>query len=313
MLSALPSQTSSLGMYYPVAPVKVSGPLLVATDRSEVSLSALRAAKALNSAVNRGVAVIAVIEPLPLIVPEPSSLLQPLVISPELVAVVRDQVSRQVTEVGADVAEWPIEVEQGRPAREIAFAAQKHFASIIILGLSRHSLVDRIIDGDTALELLRESDTPILLASENFVSVPKRVLIAVDFSPESIEAARVSLPLLASDCVVHLAHVRPSVTIFDGSGLWEDEYERVAVKQLEGFREALAAPSTMRVEKTILVGRPAAALSDYANKIDADLIVSGTHGVGRMRRIFIGSVAGGLLRKSERSLLVVPKPTNQQK
>ena len=127
-----------------------------------------------------------------------------------------------------------------------------------------------------------------------------------------MEAARVSLPLVSSDCVVHLAHVRPSVTIFDGSGLWEDEYENVAARQLESFRETLAAPTTMRVETTILVGKPAEALTEYADKIDADLIVSGTHGAGLMRRIFIGSVASGLLRKSERSLLLVPKPTHQQ-
>jgi Universal stress protein UspA and related nucleotide-binding proteins len=307
------AETSTLGMYYPAVSVKQAGPLLVATDRSEVSLSALRAAEILNQAVKRGVTVLAVIEPLPLIVPEPTSLLQPLVISPELTEMVRGQTAKQVENAGAKSKAWSIEIEQGRPAKEIAFAARKNFASLVILGHSHHSLVDRFIDGDTALELLRESDTPVLLASKDFSSIPKRVLIAVDFSPESMEAARASLPLLSPDCALYLAHVRPSVTIFDGSGLWEEEYEKVAAMQLESFRQTLAAPATMHVETTILAGAPAASLTDYANKIDADLIVSGTHGAGLMRRIFIGSVASGLLRKSERSLLVVPKPTHQQR
>lgn len=306
------TETTSLGMYYPAVSVKQTGPLLVATDRTEASVPALRAADILNRGVNRGVAVLAVIEPLPLIVPEPSSLLQPLVISPELTAVVHEQTEGQVKKVSADAATWSIEIEQGRPAKEIAASARKRAASLVIIGLSHHGIVDRLIDGDTALELLRESDTPLLLVSRDFASMPKRALIAVDFSPESMEAARASMPFLSSDCVVHLAHVRPSVTIFDGSGLWEEEYERVASKQLESFKEALAVPATMRVEMTILVGNPANALTDYAGKIDADLIVSGAHGAGLMRRIFIGSVASGLLRKSERSLLVVPKPTHQQ-
>ncbi|HXV17625.1 MAG TPA: universal stress protein [Gemmatimonadaceae bacterium] len=305
--------TSTLGMYYPAVSVKKLGPLLVATDRTEASSPALRAAEVLNEAVKRGVTVLAVIEPLPLIVPEPTSLLQPLVISPELTEVVRSQTVNQVAAVGVRPASWTIEVEQGRPAKEIAFAARRHAASLVVLGLSHHSMVDRLIDGDTALELLRESDTPVLLASKDFVSTPKFVVIGVDFSPESMEAARASIPLLSPDCVIHLAHVRPSVTIFDGSGLWEDEYEKVAAKQLDDFKETLAAPPTMRVETTILLGKPATALTEYANKIDADLIVSGTHGLGLMRRIFIGSVASGLLRKSERSLLLVPKPTHQQK
>ncbi len=307
------AETSTLGMYYPAVSVKQLGPLLVATDRTEVSSSALRAAVILNEVVNRGVTVLAVIEPLPMIVPEPTSLLQPLVISPELTDIVRSQTAKQLEVAGAKPGSWTIEVEQGRPAKEIAFAARRHFASLVVLGLSHHSMVDRLIDGDTALELLRESDTPVLLASKDFVATPKLVVIGVDFSPESMEAARASLPFLSPDCAIHLAHVRPSVTIFDGSGLWEEEYEKIAARQLDDFRETFAAPATMRVETTILLGKPATALTEYANKIDADLIVSGTHGLGLMRRIFIGSVASGLLRKSERSLLLVPKPTHQQK
>jgi len=37
------AETSTLGMYYPAVSVKQLGPLLVATDRTEVSSSALRA------------------------------------------------------------------------------------------------------------------------------------------------------------------------------------------------------------------------------------------------------------------------------
>ncbi|HZK79374.1 MAG TPA: universal stress protein [Gemmatimonadaceae bacterium] len=314
-MTATPSKSAEiteLGMYYPAVPVRKVGPILVATDRTVDSLSALRAADVLNRSLHRGVAVLAVIEPLPIIVPEPSSLLQPLVITPELSAAVREQTIKQLNSVGADAPTWSMEVEEGRPAKEIAAAARKHGASLVVLGLSHHGFVDRLIDGDTALEFLRESDTPVLLASKDFASLPKRAVIAVDFSPESMEAARVGIALLSPDCVVHLVHVRPQVTIFDGAGLWEEEYERVAARQLEKFRETLAAPDTMRVETTILVGKPANALIEYANKIDAGLIVSGTHGAGLMRRIFIGSVASGLLRKTEHSLLVVPVPTHQQ-
>jgi nucleotide-binding universal stress UspA family protein len=293
--------------------VRQVGPLLVATDRSDASLPAVRAAGILDSATNRGVAVLAVVEPLPLIVPEPTSLLRPLVISPELTELVRTQTARQIEMTGGKQQSWSIEIEEGRPADEIASSARRHLASLVILGLSHHSLFDRVIDGDTAIEVLRESDTPLLLASKDFTALPKVALVGVDFSPESMEAARASIPLLSANCVIHLAHVRPSVTIFDASGLWEDEYEKVAVSQLDTFKATLAAPSTMRVETTILLGSPATALTEYANRIGADLIVSGTHGIGLMRRIFIGSVASGLLRKSERSLLLVPKPTHQQK
>lgn len=312
-ISSNNAETTTLGMYYPAVPIKTSGPILTATDRSEASLSALRAAEVLNASLHRGVTVLAVIEPLPLIVPEPTSLLQPLVISPELKAIVRDQTVEQMKKVEADVPTWSVEVEEGRPASEVALAARKHGASLVILGLSHHGIVDRLIDGDTALEFLRDSDTPVLLASKDFTTLPRVAVIAVDFSPESMDAARTALSLLSPDCLVHLVHVRPAVTIFDGSGLWEEEYDTVANRQLETFRETLAAPGTMHVETTIVVGKPADALVEFANKAGADLIVSGTHGAGLMRRIFIGSVATALLRKTEHSLLVVPQPTHQQK
>jgi nucleotide-binding universal stress UspA family protein len=300
------SETVTLGNYYPAAPAKRSGPILAATDRTDASLPALRAAAILNGEFHGGVTVLAVVVPLPIIVPEPTSLLQPLVITPELSSVVRQQALDQIKKIDEALPGWVVEVEEGRPSREIASAASTLDSRLVILGLSHHGLVDRLIDGDTALELLRESDVPLLLASKHFKSLPRTAVIAVDFSPESMAAARTAIPLLAADAVVHLVHVRPPVTIFDGSGLWEEEYERVATQQLEKFEQVLDAPAGMRTEKKIVAGKPAAALAQFAGGIDADLIVSGTHGAGLMRRIFVGSVASGLLRKSEQSLLIVP-------
>jgi len=304
--SSSSAEASALGIYYPAASPTKKGPILAATDRSDASLPALRAALILNRSLDVGVDVVVVVEPLPIIVPEPSGILQPLVITPELKAVVRQQAIEQMEKVGADAGKYSLDIEDGRPASEIARAAREHNASLVIMGLHHHGIVDRLIDGDTALEFLRESDTPVLLASKEFDSLPQRVLMAVDFSPESMEAAREAMRLLHPESVIHLAHVRPPVTIFDGSGLWEEEYERVALDQLGKFKQTLAAPGTMRVETSILIGKPANALTEFARKTGADLIVCSTHGMGLMRRIFIGSVATGLLHKAEQSILVVP-------
>ena len=305
-ISPSSAEASALGVYYPAPSSLKAGPIVAATDRSETSIPALRAAKILNDSLHAGLHVVVVVEPLPIIIPEPGSLLQPLVISPELKATVRRQANEQMQKVEPDSSKYSLDVEDGKPAREIARIAREHDASVVVMGLHHHSLIDRLIDGDTAIEMLRESDVPVLLASNEFAALPRRAVIAVDFSPESMEAARAGMRLLHPESELHLVHVRPDVTIFDGSGLWEEEYERVAADQLEKFRQALAAPRTMRVETAILIGKPAQALTEFANKIEADLIVSGTHGIGMMRRIFIGSVAAGLLHKTEKSLLVVP-------
>jgi Universal stress protein UspA and related nucleotide-binding proteins len=301
-------ETAELGSYYPPVTTKKSGPILAATDRTDASLPALRAARVLDGEFHSGVTVLVVVEPLPIIVPEPTSLIQPVFITPELSSVVREQALHQITTVGEAGSSWVIDVEDGRPSREIADAARRLNSRLIVLGLSHHGLIDRLIDGDTALEVLRESDAPVLLASNKLTTLPRVIVVAVDFSPESMNAARTALKLVAADAVIHLTHVRPPVTIFDGSGLWEEEYERVATQQLEKFNEVLDVPAGLEVVRKIVEGKPAHALADYANAIDADLIVSGSHGAGLMRRIFVGSVASGLLRKSERSLLIVPMP-----
>jgi nucleotide-binding universal stress UspA family protein len=43
-----------------------------------------------------------------------------------------------------------------------------------------------------------------------------------------------------------------------------------------------------------------------ASKLDADLIVIGSHGRGRMHQLLLGSVSEGVLHKSEFPILIVP-------
>jgi nucleotide-binding universal stress UspA family protein len=53
-------------------------------------------------------------------------------------------------------------------------------------------------------------------------------------------------------------------------------------------------------------GHPVADILEAADKIDADLIVIGSHGKGHLHYAFLGSVAEKLLRKSFRPILTVP-------
>ena len=43
-----------------------------------------------------------------------------------------------------------------------------------------------------------------------------------------------------------------------------------------------------------------------ATKLDADMIVIGTHGHGAMYRLLVGSVSEGVLHKSKCPILVIP-------
>ena len=60
------------------------------------------------------------------------------------------------------------------------------------------------------------------------------------------------------------------------------------------------------IEFAVSHGRPVAGILAFAKEVDADLIVIGARRRGVMRPFFLGSVAGRLLRRSRRPVLVVP-------
>lgn len=298
--------TTTAGSWYPSAKPSPSGPLLVATDGSAVGETAFRAASAIAARVTADVEVMVVVESLPLLVPDPSIVIEPLVASPALLDAVRDRVIVALREIAPAQLNWRVEVDYGRPSTEIAGKARARGVQLIVIGLVHHGIVDRILDGDTALEVVRESHAPVLLAAPSWKGLPVRALFAVDFSALSMEAARAGLRLLGDDSTIVLAHVGPMATVFDGVGMLEEEYEAAATKELGRFAEALGAPGSTPVEKVTLRGRAPGALLSLAEKIDADLIVAGTRGAGLVERLLVGSVATRLMRHSTRSLLIVP-------
>jgi nucleotide-binding universal stress UspA family protein len=284
-----------------------SGPLLVATDGSSAGEAAFVAASLIAAKSSSNVEVVVVVEPLPVLIPDPSLVTQPLVVSPALLDATREGVLGQMRKLAPPTLKWHVTVEYGRPSTEIADEARERNAQLIVIGLVHHSVVDRILDGDTALEVVRHAHTPVLLASSGWKARPKRAVFAIDFSPESMHAAREGLRLLGDDATVTLAHSRPMPTVYDEMGMWEVEYEEAAKVEMKTFAEALKAGPTVRVDSMMLSGSPSAAILELAEKIDADLIVSGTHGAGFVERLVVGSVATRLIRHSTRSLLIVPQ------
>ena len=53
---------------------------------------------------------------------------------------------------------------------------------------------------------------------------------------------------------------------------------------------------------------PASAILDVADKVDADLIVVGSRGLGRASRLVRGSVSSKIANHAQRSFLVVHPP-----
>ena len=59
------------------------------------------------------------------------------------------------------------------------------------------------------------------------------------------------------------------------------------------------------VQQVILEGRPGTAVPEYAEKMDASLIVVPSHGYDGMKRMLLGSVAEQIIRRAECPVFVL--------
>ena len=55
-------------------------------------------------------------------------------------------------------------------------------------------------------------------------------------------------------------------------------------------------------------GDPARSIVSAAKRVNADLIVMGTHGHGAMYNLLVGSVTKGVIKHSARPVLLIPAP-----
>lgn len=76
----------------------------------------------------------------------------------------------------------------------------------------------------------------------------------------------------------------------------ENENSRqVAIAYLESI-QALITKKDLQCETTVIIGDAAHEIVDYARKVNATLLAMATHARSRIGQLFIGSVAGSVLR-----------------
>jgi nucleotide-binding universal stress UspA family protein len=204
-------------------------------------------------------------------------------------------------------ADWTRQVAIGRPAQKIAEVAERRAADLIIVGRTQRGVIDRMLGGETTLQVMRLSSVPVLVVAEE-MRKPNTVVTAVDFSPASLRAAATGLEMLNGSGTLYLVHVDEPVEVFpDGFVLPDpDYYPGQLLKLLRKNASDLNAPSGVVVESVILSGRPTRAIAEFCDRVGADLLVAGTHGLPRVARFLLGSVSTGLVRNIHKPVIVVP-------
>jgi nucleotide-binding universal stress UspA family protein len=278
-----------------------AAPVIIATDGRPQSDAALVVGRLLAESPD-ALRVVTVLRALP-VIPEVQ-----LTVTANLDAARRAEARReacaQVTRLWSMEAE--VELREGDPASVITRLAHQTGATLIVAGLGRHRVSDRVFGDETALRLIRMSDVPVFAVASGATQAPRRIVVAVDFSETSLRAARLVLEVAAPAATIYLAHVAPrDSSLYDWNG-WGSSYKQDAGDALQKTREQLRVPKDITVQNVLLQGDPATELLAFATSVNADLIATGSHGHGFVARLLIGSVATRIVRASTCSVLTVP-------
>jgi universal stress protein E len=290
---------------------RLKGPILLATDGTAQSTGAFAAAVCIASGTGTTkragklqVHVVTVcVDALPIVAPgvphEPVGGHR---------AEMLDSALAQIRYNVADTSNWRVDVLSGPPAPTVAAAAAETNSSLVVMGLGRHELRDRFLGTETALRVMRLSPVPILAVPQNWIGVPRKVLVAVDFSPASLRAAKTAMRIISPDGVVCFAHVAPNSGLPDVDRGLAQLYRNNLNEEFDRFVAAVGVPDDVGVARIRLYGDTARALLDWASANDVDMIVTGTRGAGALKRMIVGSVASELVRGAHCAVLVASAP-----
>lgn len=288
-----------------------NGPILVATDGRPECASVVAAGRLLAGRLGADVQVVAAYPSLAPLLPDPRLLLDRGLMTKvraDLTQRVRGQCAFSTAdEFGLQAPQ--LEIHEGDPGSVIARVADDRDAQLIVIGLGRHDIVERVFGDETAIKVARATHVPILAVPDREFTAPRSAIVGIDFSEMSLRAAQTALGLLDEGGILRLVYVVPGARTIIDNVIPRDEEERYLRHRFTQLVGRLTIPAGIAVGEVILDGDPARELLRYAQETGADFVAAGSHGHGFVERMVIGSVTTKLLRGAECGVLIVP-PAN---
>ena len=285
----------------------LAGPVLVATDATTAADAALIAAQILAERLRNGVEVLTVFEPPPAFFPPTGALAMPTEFDASATERLRQRARQQVQRVVGE--EWPIEVYTGEPAATVRRIALERGASLIMTGVSRHGLLDRIFGEETAAHIATIAQVPVLAATPPFTRLPRTVLVAIDLDSTAPVMTPVLRALLSDVSAMYFVNAKPRATMIDGVdlGSWEQMYDEAIAATYERIRGSLDLPGKVTQQLVTLDGPTAKEILNFAEYANVELIIVGQRRASLLPRRFGRGLATRLLRATTCSVLVLPR------
>lgn len=191
-----------------------------------------------------------------------------------------------------------VHVAIGSPHAEIAARADATGARLVVVGPHGDRPLRDLFIGSTAQRLRRILRPPLLIARNRATRRHERVLIAVDFTAASAEAAH-AVASLFPDAALHFLHVANAR--FEGRLSLADVSEEAirtyrnqtlleASRELDEFIRSSGLQSR-RASSVVTLGYAPACVKERAAEMGASVVAFGARGKSRLEANVIGSVS----------------------
>ena len=209
----------------------------------------------------------------------------------------------------------------GAPHTEIAARARSVKAELIVMGRGGGRVLRDIALGSTAERVIRQAQLPVLVVRLAPRAAYRRPALALDLDDAAHDVVdlmlRVVPPPRPPATVIHAFELPYYGYAF--GGLPRDEVEeRKIAHQLEGSRavakliaaalaQAKVDPKDAPIWRShVRYGSPRLVIEKAVEKVDTDLLVLGSRGHRGLAYMFLGTVAGDVLRNMTCDVLIVP-------
>ena len=174
--------------------------------------------------------------------------------------------------------------------------------------------------GSVSASVVRHAHGPVLVVrdgdrdSTGRVTLAGPVVLAIDGSGEARLAAEAAAELSArTGSPVHVIYVMPSPERLFGPHSYSGEIKRSLIEQaradarrfLEERAEGVRAGGGAVAQTYLGTGRPDEEIVELAEEVDAAVVVTGSRGLGGIRRSLLGSVSDSVVRHAHCPVLVI--------